>query len=158
MSAIFYLLDVPVYRLPIEAYDSERERDWKDTVPSGLFSPASARARDDMMHIYGGCWMYNEIIGWIRLYIIGDQLRGEYFAVRAKRIVRTRRKTFEFKTSKLAPEVSVPSGASNKQIYDLLRDYVNACQRELRGRYIDTEILDNLAPYIDWKRMLTDRR
>ena len=52
--------------------------------------------RDLCTKSYGGPWIFNEIVGYIRLHFMGNQVRGEYFAVQRKRIVRTRRKQLEF--------------------------------------------------------------
>ena len=40
---------------------------------------------------FGGAWKYNEIIGYIRLHFLGNQIRGEYWGVKAMCQVRTRR-------------------------------------------------------------------
>ena len=97
---------------------------------------------------------YNEVIGYIRLHFFGSQIRGDYFGVIADRIVRTRRKTFKYRTHKLAPEINIPPGAANSEIAELVKQYVNDCRKELPGgnrRYVDTELLDALAPHIDWR-------
>jgi hypothetical protein len=36
--------------------------------------------------VYGGQWIYNEIIGFVRLYFDGSQVLGAYFRTSAKRI------------------------------------------------------------------------
>ena len=64
-------------------------------------------AEDRLRQSYGGAWEYNEIIGYIRLYFFGTQVRGEYWGVNSKRVVRTRKKTLEYKTWKLAPEIDL---------------------------------------------------
>ncbi len=51
---------------------------------------------------YGGTWEFNEVIGHIKLHFLGNQIRGEYWKVNAKRIVKTRSKTLEYATHKLA--------------------------------------------------------
>jgi hypothetical protein len=58
--------------------------------------------------VYGGQWIYNEIIGFVRLYFDGSQVLGAYFRTSAKRISKTRKKTFEWIAHKLAPEVELP--------------------------------------------------
>jgi hypothetical protein len=161
VGPMFYFFDVPVYRLTKDRYYAEQ----KEHIDQTMYSDQLQRQfyennRDNairfeayLQHAYGGCWDYNEIIGYIRMHFLGTQIRGEYFGVKAKRIVRTRRKTLEYRAYKLAPEVSVPANASSVKIYKLIQKYLNDCQRELRGRHIDTQMLDALAPYIDWRQM-----
>jgi hypothetical protein len=161
MAGPTFFFDVPVYRLTEERYYKERD----EYINSYMYSDAmdldfykrnpdqETLRKDHMQHAYGGCWIYNEIIGYIRLHFLGSQIRGEYFGVKAKRIVRSRRRTMEWQAWKLAPEVGVPLGASNAKIYELIQQYLKDCQRELRGRHIDTEILDTIAPHLDWRRI-----
>ena len=104
---------------------------------------------------FGGMWRYNEIIGYIRLHFLGTQIRGEYYAVRAKRIVRTRRKEFEYKTWNLAGEISIPPDASNEEIFDAVRRYVGRCRGVLTRRVVDDESLEALGPHIDWQALFT---
>ena len=99
MGPIFYFFDVPVYRLARKRYEDELEKSInKAMCPHEMEqafyeqNPKRAMAfRDDMQKIYGGCWDYNEIIGYIKMHFLGSQIRGEYFGVKAKRIVKTRR-------------------------------------------------------------------
>lgn len=163
-----YFFDLPVYRLTEDRYNADRDR----AVEDALFPPNAAHVeqlrehakgnprandsiRDHLTHEYGGMWMYNEIVGYIRLYFLGTQVRGEYYAVRAKRIIRTRRKTFEYKTWKLAPEIEVPVASTSRQILAKVSEYIDACSAELRGRHIDVSSFNEVAPYINWRRLYT---
>ncbi|MBA2587607.1 MAG: hypothetical protein H0U98_03185 [Alphaproteobacteria bacterium] len=129
--------------------------DWK--------SDASARGRSlalqgHLENSYGGPWRFNEVIGHIRLNFLGSQIRGEYFGVSAKRVLRTRKKLFLYKTHKLAPEVSLPFKASNNQIWDAVQEYIEDCRSELRGRYVDAELLSTIGPHIDWQKIAFENR
>jgi len=155
--------DVPVYRLPSERYYNERDAyiDRMIFRPNDKSSPwlreyykvhrdDYIRFHDHLVHRYGGPWNYNEIVGYIRLHFMGSQIRGEYFSVERKRIVRTRTKIFAHRTHKLAPEISIPAGAGNDDIFRLIKEYLKDCQREVPRRCIDTELLDVIGPYVDW--------
>src|SRR4051812_19282331 len=99
MPTIF--LDVPVYRLPLPEYDRQQKAYIKKAF-GPMVLPNDAAFRDHLWRVYGGCWRFNEVTAYIRLYFLGGQVRGEYFAIRRKRIVRTRHKQFEYVTHKLA--------------------------------------------------------
>jgi hypothetical protein len=159
-----YFFDLPVYRLPRERYYIERD----EFVDKALFPPKSPGRehllrrdrdnphvnddfRDHLERTYGGCWEFNEIIGYIRLHFLGSQVRGEYFAVSKKRIVRTRTKTFEYKTHKLAPEVDVEAPHEGQQVLAAVRQYIDACKREVQPRHIDAVTFEVLAPFVDWQ-------
>lgn len=85
------------------------------------------------------------------MYILGDQIRGEFWRVKAKRIVRSRKKVFEYDTWKLVPEIDIPEEANNVEIFCLINEYLSDCKKELKGRYIDTSRLDIIGPFIDWR-------
>lgn len=162
-----YFYDLPVYRLPRDKYYSERDK-YIDKI---LFPPdgpvtqelrrrdeenpkANDAIRDHMARSYGGCWEFNEIIGYIRLHFLGTQVRGEYFAVSKQRIVRTRTKTIEFQTWKLAPEVDIKPPYENQQILAAIREYIEDCKSELPRRAIETALFEVLAPHIEWASLL----
>lgn len=155
--------DLPVYRLPAEDYErrvdefvesyinAESMRDFYERNPG-----QATAARDRWRRHYGGAWQYNEIIGFIRLHFLGTQIRGEWWSVNATRITKTRHKQFEWQTHKLVPEIDVPGGATSAEIYDLITEYLDDCRRQLRGRFIDSSLLEKVGPYVDWRSLLDD--
>lgn len=162
-----YFYDLPVYRLPRENYNKAR-----DEYVENMLSPIATRKagsslsmeamdrnsliawRNHLQQSYGGCWEFNEIVGYIRLHFLGTQVRGEYFGSPKKRIVRTRKKFFEYKTLKLAPEVPIEPPQGNSEIVSAVREYIDDCRHELPRRYIDAAMFEALAPYINWVDLL----
>jgi len=165
-----FFFDIPVYRLARDRYYQEREG-YIDGVLFPKSSPESEelRARDRadpgrnaymrgyLESKYGGCWEFNEIIGYIRLHFLGSQIRGEYYGVSSKRIVRTRTKTLEFKTWKLASEVELPDSPSQAGILETIHKYLDDCKKELPGRYLDTSIFEAIARHVDWRSLFQSR-
>lgn len=165
-----YFYDIPVYRLSEERYYRERE-----TYIDGVLFPENSpyslslrerdaadpdcntTIRDHLQHSFGGCWRFNEIIGYIRLHFLGSQVRGEYWAVRKKRIVRTRKKVLEYRTWKLAPEVEIPYPYTHQGIYDAVVEYLGDCRKELPGRFIDAELFEVIGKHIDWISLIESK-
>ena len=161
-----YFYDVPVYRLSRERYYKDMDEYINKHMHSGSPShikmmedfyrkePAQKRASEDRLRkSYGGAWDYNEIIGYIRLYFFGTQIRGEYWGVNAKKIVRTRKKFFEYKTWKLAPEIDLHWEPNSSSIFLQIQKYLERCKKELKNRFIDTRNLEVIGPYVDWKSL-----
>jgi hypothetical protein len=160
-----YFFDIPVYRIKEDQYYLER-----DAHLERILYPPDASWAEELRELHKrepdtarphiersfGQWIYNEIIGYIRLHFLGDQIRVEYFSVTKKRIVRTRTKIFEYQTWKLARELDVPSDASSKHIYALVKQYLSDCGRQVPKRHIDTTMLDAIGPYVDWRRLYAD--
>jgi len=150
--AMRYFYDVPVYRLTEEEYLAAQ-----DAFVDRCLAQYQLSKDDNHVHWlrtrYGGGWQYNEIIGFIRLHFLGSQIRGEYFKIRGKRVVKSRTKTFYFNHWKLVPEIEIPPDATSEKIFSLILRYLEDCRRELKRRYIDFELLKSIGPYVNWKRL-----
>jgi hypothetical protein len=114
--------------------------------------------KNHLINRYGGAWNFNEIKGYIRLHFLETQIRGEYWGVNAKRIIRTRKKIFEFKDWKLAPEIEIHPESDSMSIYSKILEYLDDCRKELKGRYIDMHNLITIGPYVDWKSLYNQNR
>lgn len=166
-----HFYDLPVYRLSRKRYYKDMDEYIKKNMYSGSPShlkmmedfyrkePTRKReAEDRLRESYGGSWEYNEIIGYIRLYFLGTQIRGEYWGVNSKRIVRTRRKILEYKTWQLASEIDLHREADSFSIFSKIMEYLGRCQKELKGRYIDTGNFKTIGPFVDWKSLYEDSK
>ena len=159
-----FFLDVPVYRLSKDRYYNDMDEYIQKQIYSGhpnhiatmkefhRKNPDQKLASEQRLrNYYGGAWDFNEIVGYIRLYFFGTQIRGEYWGVNAKRIVKTRKKTFEYKTSKLAPEIDLSWETDSSTIFSRILQYLEDCSKELKGRFIDMGNLQVIGPHVDWK-------
>lgn len=163
-----YFYDVPVYRVAEDDYYRARDEFVEKTMYPGPTnhnealrdlrkerSAQEAFMKEHCSNVYGGQWKFNEIIGYIRLHFCGTQIRGEWYRVKAKRIVRTRRKIFEWHDWKLALEIDVPSHADDKQIFELIMKYLRNCNTELQEkRFIDTSLLETIGPHVRWRDIM----
>lgn len=165
-----YFYDVPVYRIAEDRYLEELIRHTEKVLfPADDPLSATLRERDRLnpaeneqlrAHIafkYGGCWQYNEIVGYIRLFFLGSQIRGEYFGISQKRAIRTRHKVFVLKSLKLAPEREIPSGASNESIFEFVLQYLSDCRAELPQRHIGSRLLEEVGPHINWQVLVPNQ-
>ena len=161
--------EIPVYRLPQERYYEEMTAYIEKVMYPGppahnaglkrlheKYPDIKINFEEHIRAAYGGAWDYNEIIGWVQLHFLGSQIRGEFWRVKAKRLVRSMKKVFEFRTLKLAPEISIPHEADNKEIYHLINKYLADCRKELKNRCLDTSRLDVVGPYVDWRALIKD--
>ncbi|QDI75902.1 MULTISPECIES: hypothetical protein [Leisingera] len=159
-----YFFDLPVYRLSRSKYYKWREEtkirpheeNWLSVA--GRPIPQETKSALDQ-HIYEkyGPWEFNEIIGYIRLYFLGSQIRGDYLSAEKKRNPISRRKVFTFRTLKLAPEHQIwpEDQNSNQDIWREIQKYIASCEKQLtKGRVIDSSKLELLGPHIDWLSIL----
>src|SRR3954468_6324633 len=114
-----YFLDLPIYRLSLDQHTAELEAAKKKSLAPleahKKTAPESYKIAERWFDQYDWYpWRYNEVIGWLRLYALGSQIRGELWWVKAKRISRGMRKSF-FYVGK-AFESSFRDGHSNAEI------------------------------------------
>jgi len=155
----FYFFEIPVYRLSQKDYHIEtekiifkatevfRKRNTNENILKEICKSFSYSIPQ---------WEFNDRIGYLKLYFLSTQLRAEYHAVKAKKIFRSKQKTFEFKTHKLCAETEIKSNLSNIEIYNLILKHLQNCQKELQNRYIDIEQFTQIAPFINWNDLLTN--
>jgi hypothetical protein len=161
-----YFFEVPVYRLKEDQYYTAMGEYVENTLfPPGSLNAETLREMDKrnpednegvrgvLARGYGGQWRYNEIVGYIRLHFLGTQVRGEWHSVKKKRIVRTRTKLIEYLHWKLAPEVHIPDEATSEEIFRLVLKYVEDCRKEVKGKFVDTQLLEFLGVHINWRAL-----
>jgi hypothetical protein len=145
--------EVPVYRRSPEAYLRELDR-----RPRRYVLRPSARAGPDESRVVGWWWDYNELAGWIELFVVpGGTVKGYLWR---KRIAKTpnRGKTI------FVPEGSgmhdlecvFVGGESSPEIYARLREeLVEFVEQEFRtGAYLDLEAFDTTGPAVNWRALL----
>ena len=160
-----YFLVILVYRLDRDKYydqmqnhiDKIFESD-NDIVKKAFENDPNLKTQYEshLRKSYGGSWEFNEIIGYIKLYFYGTQIRGEYWKVNAKKIVKTKKKQFEFENYTLAYELTI-SDKTSSGILKTVRTYIENCSKELKNCFLDMSDFDMLAPYINWESLYKEK-
>ena len=156
-----FFLDVPVYRCTQEKHTKEMEMEKKSLIQfleqSGVPRENAPTAYKKMENHFDRdlwySWKFNDIIGWIRLFVCSRQIRGEYWWVRSRRIIKRGKKEFHYCGKAFeSEEITTESSA---QIFIILCRLVNQLSKErpFKGRYIDTELLVTLGPYVNWREL-----
>lgn len=156
--------EIAVYRVAEEEFQRQFEAAWakKKVGIDANYEGAAPQDRlayfkDYFWRDFGMPWRYNQVIGWIRLYVLGNQLRGELWLHQAKRYQRVMGRRC-YQSEGKAFELSVYPEDGNETIVSKLREELLAFQKEFgRGRYVlDLECFDALAPVIDWHHLLRE--
>lgn len=159
MRTDHYFFEIPIYRCSPDQHASrfadEKRKSLlpleatRDTAPESLV--ISAQWFDEW-HWYP--WRYNEAIGWLRLYALGSQIRGELWYVKAKRIVRETRKRIFFVGKEF--EISFRATDQNAEIAEVVLQTLRDLKRRpfCRKRYVDLECFELVARHMDWQGLL----
>jgi len=167
MGKVFF--DVPVYRLSKEEYElHQNEFIQKELKQCGgkyaeeayrRYPELKTETESGLWKNYGGCWLFNEIVGFIRLYFFLSEIRGEYWLTSAKKIVRTRRKVFYPPGTDFGFGERIPPGSSNFEIYRRIEMFLGRIKREkkFKRRYVDKSVLENIGLHINWNKLLEEQ-
>ena len=157
------LFEIPVYRTTRERHAQERTRSieaevsrvWLSGVPrqGEAFERMRNRLADEI-----GAWRCGQIVGWIQVIALGEQLRGDYWWTVAKRMtVRSRGHRLDYWGK--AFELYVPHHSSTEEIRGDLKAALIRIQKEspFRRRYVDLQAFESISPFVNWRALFDDR-
>ena len=124
-----------------------------DKVPENTW----LNVKQHFWETYGGPWRYNQVIGWMRFYILGSQIRGELWLMVGKRFHRKSHNQIRW-IGKVFEIHSFPD-ESSEQIFERIEQEFEELQNKWRrkGRVMDLECFRTLAPCIDWRKLVDMR-
>lgn len=102
---------------------------------------------------YGSIWEYNDVIGYIKLYFSGSQVRADHWSVKAKRIVKSKKKEFICIEESIYGATTIHFEKESLGIYNKIIELVDEIKSTLRNRYIETSKFEAIGPYVDWKKL-----
>jgi hypothetical protein len=165
LAGELYLFDVAVYR---EAKDRFYAR-VRARVEQRLYAAIDAFGLDRAAlgstvssiteHVHGEMhspWNFNQIVGWIQVYTMHTQIRGELWWT-TERKVRTRPVKRRFRAEGKAFEHWVFGDETDEQISSDVLAHLQGCLKGppyRRGIHVDTEGFENLASAIAWRKLL----
>jgi len=156
-----YFFEIPIYRVSEERFNEGYDRDllrWLDSIPGldvhQISEDLRTRMEQHFWETYGGPWRFNQAVGWLRLYVLGSQIRGEIWMSAAKRLQRKGSRRFRHEGK--AFEMHCGHTESSRDICSELADELHRFQREHRsGRlHLDLECFEMLSPFIDWHQLV----
>lgn len=160
-----YIFDIPVYRKTHEEFNAEINRELAKRVERIVSCdpqrrPPNGKTRQRLHHAViaesGGPWQFNQIVGWLRLFVEGGKIGCHPWWIDAKRLNRKmRHKRLYLKTKSDVLGIRLRNESSN-EIYDILlkRLTKEAAEPPYKKRYVDLDVFRRVGPFIDWRGML----
>ena len=153
-----YYFEIPVYRCKIEKHTMEMKKRESEFDNHEIKETAPISYQNLKNHFHKTIWYpwrYNEVIGWVCLYILGNQIRADYYFITAKRIGKgIRKKRFQYFGK--AFEHSLSRNLSSKEIFqEIINQLENLTKNEFpfKGRYIDISTFKTMGEFVDWKSL-----
>lgn len=162
-----YIFDIPIYRCDRQRHYAEMDRALQlekdnliqisgSTKPSPYaFRYIDKRTREKC----GGPWEFNQVIGWLRLFVTPSHIGGHLWFVDAKRINRDmRKKRFYLTSSSNVLATYSRTSDDSTAIFDHTLSCIIsfANQGSLKKRFLDVEQFKNIGPFINWRTLLDD--
>jgi hypothetical protein len=165
-----YFFELPIYRCSEEKYLEEMEqlrRRINSEVPDVKgYEKETEETKIYLFHRQSYNYNYNEVIGWLKLYVFGNQIRGEYHFEcdpndkrrTKKRIDKgIRKKQFEYFGK--AFESSFYKHESSEQIFETIIEeieYLMKNETPFKGKVIDITKFEQIGKFVDWRRLLIE--
>lgn len=113
--------------------------------------------RNQFWEKHGQPYPYNQVIGWVVLFAKRDQILGEYYKITEKRLTRNCRRHCVKGQGKCFA-IPLAGNETSKQIIAEIAEELRLLTAEspFKGRYLDTTAFMELAPYINWKRLIRE--
>lgn len=165
-----FIFDVPIYRVEKAIYCEDQEsyvdarlyehpelRRSKREVWYREHPDLKTRDSDYYWREYGGPWRFNDVVGYLRLYLDGYQVGGQLWHVKVKRVLRNpRHKRLFLINTRLGIPVDISPQSSNSEIFNQIMQYLNSVRPRFKNRFVDSALLETVGPYVDWKSLISE--
>jgi len=160
-----YIFDIPVYRKSPSEFDAEINIAMARRVENIVSYDPERRQLDRETHQRlhhaviaesGGPWQFNQIVGWLRLFVEGGKIGCHPWWVDAKRLSRRmRHKRLYLKTTSDVLGIHLRNESSH-EIFDILLKRLSEKAEEppYKNRYVDLDVFRRVGPFIDWRGMI----
>ena len=151
-----YFFEIPIYTMKSSEYMKLRQKNMEKLY--SRYIPAKHLGIDEFESIFQENlwrpWEYNQVIGWIALFIFGKDVRGDYYLAKSKRLnYRLVKKRFEYMGK--AFECGFYQPCESEEIFYRLRERILSCKNDFNGKvHIELSTFDNLGPFIKWDSLL----
>ena len=159
-----YLFEIPFYWRREDKFNEEYDRDLANHLAAfekqtgyPLKENLRMSLEDSFGRRYIAPWRFNQVIGWVRLYKLGTQLRGEAWFMNAKRAGRQVSKK-QFSMHGKAFELRVWPEQTSTQIFEAIVEDLRQFEKgSARRIYLDLECFENLGSFVDWRTLMDSK-
>jgi len=154
-----YFFEIPIYRCDQSTHTNEMKNSEEKLVDE--FHHFNSKSHEDRMRNYFHNskwypWRYNEVIGWLCLYIMGTQLRGEIWFESSKRINKGIRKK-KFKWVGKAFEHNIRNRSESDEIFTEFVEVLEQLKSKdnfFRKRHLDLSVFKVNGRFINWVELI----
>lgn len=168
MTSARFFFEVPLYWCDQGKFETKYTQDLEvhmgtfaggaDTKGEHLPRSAIAGIKERFGKGYVAPWRYNQVVGWIRLFVTGPQIRGDLWLCSNQRYSRRMNRKHITLTGK-AFELHCWPHQSSQEIAHLVRtEIVSSVRRTRNGQLTpDLECFDNMSSSLNWCQLVFGR-
>lgn len=150
------IFEIPIYRCKLAAHTEEvsaYEQKINEEIPKDKFPDSNASM---LYHFHSNIWYpwkYNEIVGYLNLYIMGTQFRADVWFVNKQRINKgIIKKRFVYRGK--AFETMIPRQSTSADIFQLmLNRIVRLNNIDFMKFHFDLKTFKVIGQFVDWKEL-----
>jgi hypothetical protein len=154
-----YFLDIPIYRCPIDKHTKELE-DKQNRFLDKMLEP-----KDSASESYKNAklwwneskwypWKFNEIIGWLRLFVLTRQIRGQLWYSKTKRIY-PRSNDIIYLMGNVFEHTFSQEQSDSEISLEVTAELIEFQKRKsMKGRFLDLECYSSIESSINWHKLL----
>lgn len=149
-----FFFEIPIYRCTFEKHSEDMEKKYQEFA-----SKCYMIDKKDIDYFFSQLnicypWKYNEIIGYLNLYILGNQLRIDYWKVNKKRYNKgITLKKYKFVGKAL--EAVIPEKLNSIEIMNFINtELLNLSNAEFKKYHFDLETFTNISNFVNWKELI----
>jgi len=104
-------------------------------------------------------WQFNEVVGWIGIFKLSTQIRGEIYYKYPGRIFQNSRIKIQW-VGKLF-ELNVTGDESNNEIFEMVKSEIEMEVKNtkiLKKRYVDLSSFERFGKYFDWNAFMLNEK
>lgn len=151
-----FFFEIPIYRCRQSAHTAMMKQE-EEKIANPAYKDVAPESYQNAYRFfhkslwYG--WRYNEVIGYLNLYIMGSQFRGDSWMVKKARFNKgIVKKKFEYIGKEFEKEI--PRDLDSAGIYSFMMEVLAGVQkREFKKRQFDLKTFKVIAPFVDWKTL-----
>lgn len=156
------LYSIPIYRCSLKKHKEEQDKSKADLIDITYGNTDFEVDEEHINRVFYSYrwypWLYNEIVGWLKISYFKGEIFCDKWRVDKKRIyggIRKKKFKYEYRLCK----IKIFRNQASLDIYNSLISEIKIYMRydkEMKRRYIDFEKFELIGKNIDWRNIILE--